>query len=331
MLLNKLVSVIMPVYNGEEYLESAIDSILNQSYSNFEFIIVNDGSTDKTKSIIESYNDDRISLFTIENGGLVNALNFGISKANGNYIARMDADDISFTNRFEHQVKVLEKNENVGVVCTNAIVIDNRDQKIGEEKYEIKSHSEFRDGLRYITPSKPIIHPSVMIRKEILNGVGGYRDFTCAEDLDLWLQLSRITKFFRIQEPLLYYRHNEKGVSQTKMSQQIASSLTAVLNYEIQEKYKVNLYNNNKELLRFYHNWFLNIVYNQSETANLFNNYKKTAKGHISYLKNTSFYNPNNIIKALNYYLNRTNFHRKTIEKAIQQLELYLKFKNSKQ
>jgi len=114
------VSIVMSVYNAQKYLDEAIESILNQTYSNFEFIIINDGSTDKSLEIIENYakKDSRIIVINRENKGLIYSLNEGIRKANGKYIARMDADDISLPQRLEKQVEFMEKNKNIGICGT---------------------------------------------------------------------------------------------------------------------------------------------------------------------------------------------------------------------
>ncbi|HAS7841575.1 TPA: glycosyltransferase family 2 protein, partial [Vibrio cholerae] len=114
------ISVVMSVYNGEKYLGEAIDSILKQTFSDFEFIIINDGSTDKTLEIIKSYmkKDDRIVLVSRENKGLIVSLNEGLDLAKGQYIARMDADDISIKSRFEKQIEFLDSNPDIGVCGT---------------------------------------------------------------------------------------------------------------------------------------------------------------------------------------------------------------------
>jgi glycosyltransferase involved in cell wall biosynthesis len=119
-----LISVVMPVYNAAQYLREAIDSILNQTFRDFEFIIINDGSTDRSLEIIQSYNDDRIRLINQKNTGLAKALNNGIAIAKSDFIARMDADDISIPERLTSQFSFLESNVDVVAVGSNAEVID---------------------------------------------------------------------------------------------------------------------------------------------------------------------------------------------------------------
>ena len=118
---NPLVSVVLSVYNAEKHIVEAIESILTQSYKNFEFIIIDDGSTDGSLEIIKSYDDERIILISRENKGLIASLNEGIEQAKGKYIARMDADDISLSSRFEEQVTFMEMHEEVGICGTTII------------------------------------------------------------------------------------------------------------------------------------------------------------------------------------------------------------------
>ena len=129
--LKTLISVILPVYNGSEYLTESIDCILNQTYSNFEFIIIDDGSTDDSAAIIANYTDVRIRFYSQQNQGLASTLNRGISLANGNYIARQDQDDVSLPNRFAQQVAFLEANPEYGMVGTWAAIWSKQDQRIG--------------------------------------------------------------------------------------------------------------------------------------------------------------------------------------------------------
>ncbi|HGF9542707.1 TPA: glycosyltransferase family 2 protein, partial [Acinetobacter baumannii] len=127
-----LVSVVLPAYNAELYLKEAIDSVLSQTFTDFELIILNDGSIDRTEEIILSYNDSRIVYVKNEkNLGLIGTLNKGINLAKGKYIARMDADDICLPERFKKQVDFLEKNNEIDLIGTNAIKINNNGDRIG--------------------------------------------------------------------------------------------------------------------------------------------------------------------------------------------------------
>ncbi|MFN5442865.1 MAG: glycosyltransferase family 2 protein, partial [Crocinitomicaceae bacterium] len=158
------VSVVMPVYNGEQYLKEAIESILSQTYVNFEFIIINDGSEDNSEEIILSYNDPRIVYIkNLENLKLIKTLNIGFSKAKGKYIARMDADDISLPRRLEKQVDYLERNPDIGVLGTGVFL--KGEKEISKLLYHTDDKS-LRFALAFYCP---FIHPSVVLRKAVLD------------------------------------------------------------------------------------------------------------------------------------------------------------------
>lgn len=209
-----LISVIMPVYNGEEYLREAIESILNQTYINYEFIILNDGSTDKTEEIILSYVDSRILYIKNEtNLQIVKTLNKGIALAKGKYIARMDADDISLPKRFERQVAFMEEHPGIDVCGTWF-------KTFGKKKYIQKlpiCHNEIKACLLFYTP---IAHPTVMMKKTIFDN-NQYSDvFSKAEDYALWLHLIDDFKFENLSEVLLDYRlHSSQTCSKSAYSQ----------------------------------------------------------------------------------------------------------------
>jgi len=162
------ISVVMAVYNAELFLIESIDSILNQTFDNFELIIINDGSTDGTKNIIESYDDDRIHLICQDNKGLAKSLNVGINKANSDIIARMDGDDICYPNRFQEQIKYLNNNKNCIIIGSNANVIDQSGNyvyttNVNTDPIKIKSPLSFKS---------PFIHPSIMFYKDVFLKAG---------------------------------------------------------------------------------------------------------------------------------------------------------------
>ncbi|WP_103599759.1 glycosyltransferase family 2 protein [Campylobacter concisus] len=199
---NPVVSVVMSVYNAEKYLDDAIQSILKQTYKNFEFVIINDGSNDRSLEIIKKYKneDDHIILISRENRGLISSLNEGIAKARGEYIARMDADDISLPFRIEKQLQVMEHDKNI-VVCGSWINIfgENINEKVAryfEHDKQIKAN---------LLVSCCFAHPSVMIRKDALtnNNILYDERFKNAEDYYLWTQLAKVGKFYNIPEILL--------------------------------------------------------------------------------------------------------------------------------
>jgi glycosyltransferase involved in cell wall biosynthesis len=211
-----LVSVIMAVYNGEKFLREAIESILNQTYANFEFLIINDGSTDLTEEIILSYSDLRIRYIKNEtNLKLIASLNKGLDLANGKYIARMDADDISLPKRLEKQVDFLEENQEIGVLGTGV-------KTIGlENNYEVhfkQGHNQIRFELFF---HNYLHHPTVMLRNDLIkkNKIY-YESYLHAEDYALWVKLTEFTKIEILAEILLNYRIHESNISEIHKNQQ---------------------------------------------------------------------------------------------------------------
>ena len=178
----------MPVYNAEKYLNESIESILNQTFTDFEFLIFNDGSTDNTEKIISSYNDERIIFSNKQiNVGYAKHLVNGIKISVGRYIARIDADDISLPTRLEKQVKFLDNNQDIAVVGSHATHIDSNGKLICHRKLPVNLNSNL---LYIILGKNPLIHPGTMFRKKIVESIGGYReDYMPSEDIDLWLRL----------------------------------------------------------------------------------------------------------------------------------------------
>lgn len=197
------ISVIMPVYNGEEYLAEAIDSILAQTFSNFEFIIIDDASTDRTPSILRKYAemDSRVRIITNEiNKKIAASLNYGIAVARSPLVARMDADDWSHPERLEKQLTFMQANPDVGICGTWLEVYETGD--VWEwpcADARIRVHMLF---------NSPIAHPTVMMRRNILMNAGCYAlDMPPAEDYDLWEKLSQLdVTFANIPAVLLRYR-----------------------------------------------------------------------------------------------------------------------------
>jgi glycosyltransferase involved in cell wall biosynthesis len=255
---NILISVILSVRNGERFIREAVESVLRQTYSHFELLIVNDGSTDGTNAVLQSFNDDRINIIETEGVGLVKALNLGISKANGEYIARMDADDICMPERFAKEVEVLNNNEHIGLVCSDIEVIDEDGKRLGFQKEVINNRKKLLKALSFKGNMKPIIHPTVMMRKSLIDSIGGYREYDAAEDRDLWLRLATITNFFRISTHLLKYRYLKTSVSRSKYFVQNANSVLAVLNHEIKNDLGVDLYQEFPEILKHFYKEFYN-------------------------------------------------------------------------
>jgi len=223
---NPKVTVLMSVYNGEKYLKEAIDSILGQTFKDFEFIIINDGSTDKTREILESYNDPRIKLINNKkNIGLTKSLNKGLRLARGEYIARQDSDDFSMPERLEKEVLFLDHNENIALVGTYYYMINEKGKILNTIKPSIKNEeikSKLLNGNQFG-------HGSVMFRKKCIQEVGYYREEAGpVEDYDLWLRISDRYNIANIPVPLYKWRINVKSVSVTKKVLQDKYALLAI-------------------------------------------------------------------------------------------------------
>ena len=210
----KLISVIMSVYNGEKYLVQAIDSILNQTYQNFEFIIIDDCSTDNSSHILQEYakKDSRIKIIKKEKNigikGFIENLNLGISIAKGKYIARMDQDDVSLPERFQKQVDFLENNPEITLVGAQLNLI-NEQNKITGEAIAALQH---RDIVKRITSQIQLFHPVIMFRKD--QNIQYREKFLYCEDYDLYLNLiTQGKKLANLNEKLLHYRILESSIS----------------------------------------------------------------------------------------------------------------------
>lgn len=214
------VSVIMSVYNAEKHLRKAIESILNQTFKDFEFIIINDGSTDTSLEIIKSYHDPRIRLIEQENQGLAKSLNTGIKTSQGEYIARMDADDVSLPERFQLQAEFLDNHLDHGLLGTTFFVLD-EESNILTVKPVLLNDIDLRRELLYQTP---FAHGSVMIRKNILKKIGPFiyrQEFDNSEDYDLWSRLAQVTKIANLPHILYMWRNNPQGITALKRPRQL--------------------------------------------------------------------------------------------------------------
>lgn len=216
--LNELISVIMGVYNAEDTISDAIHSIINQTYSNWELIICDDGSTDASHSIAESFDDPRILVISNEkNMGLGYALNRCIEKAKGPFIARMDADDLSMPHRLEKELEVMKSNPQYGVVSCKIIMFDD----VGEYLTATSDIDHFVPRPEDFIIGSPIAHPACMMRKELLDSIGGYnegRETLRVEDVDLWIRLlKKGCQFCVLQEPLYKWRFDYDTIRRQRM------------------------------------------------------------------------------------------------------------------
>jgi glycosyltransferase involved in cell wall biosynthesis len=205
------ISVVMSVYNEERYLGEAIDSILNQTFKDFEFIIVNDGSSDKTKSILQAYDDSKIIILdNLKRIGRAAARNKAIKISKGEYIAIMDADDISLPERFKKESEYLNNHENVALVGSSCYVID-EDGRTLRLNDVLRTNEEIQ---RRLPRRNCFCHGTVMVRKKCLVDVGCYREeFEGAEDYDLYLRLGELFELRNLGDPLYKWRQNPKSFS----------------------------------------------------------------------------------------------------------------------
>jgi glycosyltransferase involved in cell wall biosynthesis len=217
------ITVLMPVYNGEKYLHESIESILNQSYVDFEFLIIDDASVDKSAEIVRLFDDPRICyLKNDRNLGLIGTLNKGLDIARGEYIARMDQDDISLPKRFAKQVAFLDRHPEIGVLGTAIQMIDS-------DGNSLESALVFPDSPICIEWAMyffcPIAHPTVFMRKNIAKEGGGYSpEAVHAEDYDFWVRLSKITRFSNLVETLLKLRKHETNMTKVFYSENLTTA-----------------------------------------------------------------------------------------------------------
>jgi glycosyltransferase involved in cell wall biosynthesis len=224
------LSVLMPVYNAARYLTDAVDSILAQSVRDFEFIIINDGSTDAGGRILQDYarRDPRIRLISRGNTGIVGALNEGLSLARAPLIARMDADDVAFPSRFEKQLDFMSRHPDCVALGSRVIGIDPCGCALFESDHALEHEAIEQQLLR--GSGWAIVHPAAMLRRQALLDVGGYREtYRHVEDLDLFLRLSERGKLANLPDFLLKYRQHTQSINRTRQTEQAAATTRAVI------------------------------------------------------------------------------------------------------
>lgn len=232
------VSIVMAVFNGERFLGEAVDSVLGQSFQDFEFIIIDDGSTDGTSAMLEAYgrHDDRIHVYRQENRGLVDSLNRGCALAQGLYLARMDCDDIAATDRFERQVQFLEAHPEVGLLSGAVEFIDATCKPLCIASNPCND----ADIQRALPDGNVFWHPAAIMRKSVFQAVGGYRQIKDAEDYDLWLRMAEHTRTANLPEVLLHYRVHAGQVSIRKCEQQALGTMMAKVASEFRRAGKLD-------------------------------------------------------------------------------------------
>ena len=224
------ISVLMSVHNGERYLRAAIDSILNQTFTDFEFVIVDDASKDSAPKILQEYakRDSRVHLITNErNLGLTASLNRGLRECRGEFVARMDADDVCVPQRFGHQIDFMESHLDSVAVGGQIIAIDPYGVPMFDSDFPL-SHDLIVDRLLK-ADGGVLVHPCVLMRKSAMSRIGGYDErFRTAQDLDLYLRLASIGKLANLDEVLLMYRQHLASTSISKRKVQVGTACQIV-------------------------------------------------------------------------------------------------------
>lgn len=220
------VSVYMPVYNSEKYLKESIQSVLSQTFENYEFIIIDDGSTDNSIQIIKSFKDKRIKLVR-NTHDFIDSLNLGLKLSGSKYIARMDADDIMMPARLEVQYKFMEENQHIDVCSSWHKCFGDRNSVYATNRV---NHDEIIESMIFCNP---ISNPTTMFRKSIIdkNNIRFNHQFAYAEDYKFWVDVSKVARFEIIPEILLKYRISENQL--TTQKNKIISSLTKKIKREV--------------------------------------------------------------------------------------------------
>jgi len=229
--MNPKISVVIPVYNGELFIEKAIHSVMTQDYPAHEVIIIDDGSTDSTPEILESFKG-RITARRIQNSGASNARNVGMDLATGDYVAFLDADDIWFKRKLKKHVEMIQKYPEAGFVCSNYVLrVPYFDNHLTRHFSHLKVHSQLNfnaplkvDPFRVLVQEHFVGTPStVMIKKAVVDQAGRYSDdHRPSEDYEYWLRCALLTRFLVMDEVLVYKRTHGKNLSNDKIRTHLA-------------------------------------------------------------------------------------------------------------
>jgi glycosyltransferase involved in cell wall biosynthesis len=218
------VSVVMPAFNGAHWLQRALASLLTQTFADIEVIVVDDGSTDDTAAIVAdaAAKDPRIVILHQQQSGIATALNRGVAEARGEYIGRLDTDDIAAPDRFERQVAFMDAHPDVGVVGGSMVRIDAHDRKLHRMRYPTENVAT--EMLKY----SALAHPAVLMRRSLLLELGGYRRaFRYSGDYDLWLRMAERTHLANLPDVVTYYRVHPAQVSLTHTRFQTGCAIVA--------------------------------------------------------------------------------------------------------
>ena len=259
-----MVTVLMPVYNGEHFLNEAIKSILNQSLQDFEFLIINDGSTDNSEAIIKTFDDPRIRYISKINEGLSKTLNYGVKIAKYEYVARMDCDDIATQDRLKIQLDFMIKNPKFVLVGGSAVEINEEGEYIGDRIAEVNE-----DKIREKLPFTSFIHPTVMFRRDVALQTDGYPEqINKGEDAVFFFRMSKKGRIINLSKIILKYRVSRFSLSpRDKKSQKIINECVLFyaknnyVNDVLLEKFNSIEINLSKDLRLFNYYRYLSVCY----------------------------------------------------------------------
>jgi len=232
------VSVIMAVRDGQQWLRQAIDSILAQTFSDFELLVIDDGSIDRTPDILADYRarDRRVVVLAQAQEGLVRALNLGLTTARGALIARLDADDIALPDRLQTQTRYMREHPEVLLLGSWAQIIDDQGR---QKSRQLRPPTDRAALARGFARQNPFIHSTVMFRTAAARDLGGYRQaFEAAEDYDLWLRIAEIGEIAILPEIQIQYRRHDKNVTKTKALRQVFSARLAQLSRDARRNHR---------------------------------------------------------------------------------------------
>ena len=223
-----LLSVVLPVYNGLPYLKEAVDSILQQTLSDFELLIIDDGSTDGSSALLSDYSDPRVRVIRTSNQGIVPALNLGVREARSPIVARMDADDVALPTRLHKQFHLWHATTDCVALSCNFQTIDDNNNLVDSVKLPISDAA-----IRFVSLFRcPLLHPGAMFSKEAFLKVGGYRPkFKSAQDYDLWVRLLNEGRFTNHPEALMLYRVHSKSISLNNRQLQLSLAAGVAASY----------------------------------------------------------------------------------------------------
>ncbi len=251
------VTVLMSVFNEERRVRAAVEGILSQDFTDFEFLVIDDGSTDRTAVVLAEFQDSRLRVCRQERNGLTAALNTGLKEARGELVARQDADDISLPRRLARQVTFLDDHPDVALVGAGVRLIDDRAQVLAEYEYP-SDHERLVGWLRRLL--NPLPHTTVVFRKRAVLGLGGYRQaFKKGQDYDLYLRLVERHQIASIPEPLCLLRHSmDSATFGGGDSEQLKSMILAYLLALLRKERGIDLVEMAgwKEFLARFSKWF---------------------------------------------------------------------------